>query len=159
MTPEMVEYYCAMLTVGIRDKLDAAFDDALETEEPLSDVVLSLSTCISDDTQVFHVLHHYTLTHTIDEQAVCDLVKEDVIGRYLAGEFSREDAVETLYCIAWNMDKYWDDPWYELTSMSYALELWQDGHISEETFNRCFDAWFFHGVRLDPWGRNSKPKK
>ena len=49
MTPETAEYYRAMLLVGIRDKFDAAFDDALETEDPLTDLVLSLCTCISDN--------------------------------------------------------------------------------------------------------------
>ena len=35
MTVEMVAYYRTMLLVGIRDRFDVAFDQALETEEPL----------------------------------------------------------------------------------------------------------------------------
>ena len=151
MTPEMAEYCRAMLLVGIRDKLDQVFDQALETEDPLSDLILSLSTCISDDEQVLRVLREYTLNHPFDAREVCDLIREDVQERYLAGEMTRAEVTHTLYRIVMNLDKFWEEPWHDLTDGEYDLELLEDGHISEEVFNRCFDAWFFEGRRLNVW--------
>lgn len=151
MTPETAEYCRAMLLVGCRDPLDRAFDWALETEEPLSDLILSLCTCISDDRQVLSVLREYTLDHIFDAQAVCDLIRADVTGRYLAGEMTRAQVADTLYRIVMNLDKFWEDPWDDLTAGEYDLEMFQDGLISEEAFNRCFDAWFFEGRRLNAW--------
>lgn len=151
MTPEMAEYCRAMLLVGIRDKLDQAFDRALETEEPLSDLILSLSTCISDDEQVLRVLREYTLDHSYDPQTVCSLIREDVRARLLAGEMTRAQAAEILYRIVMNLDRFREDPWHGLTEAEYDLELFEDGLISGEVFNRCFDAWFFEQKRLDAW--------
>jgi len=151
MTPEIAEYYRAMLLVGIRDKFDAAFDRALETEEPLSDLVLSLSSCISDVNQVLSVLHEYTLDYKIDEQVVRDLILEDLLSRYIAGEMTRADVTNTLYRIVWNLNKFWDDSWWKFTDIYYDLELYEDGVINEEVFNRCFDALFFCGERLAAW--------
>lgn len=151
MTPETVEYYRAMLLVGIRDKFDAAFDDALETEEPLTDLVLSLCTCISDNEQVLSLLREYTLNFRIDEQMVHDLILEDVRERFLTGQMTRTDVADILYRTVWNLDKFFDDLWWDCVDIYHVLEFFEDGIINEEVFNRCFDAWFFHGERLDAW--------
>lgn len=151
MTPEMAEYYRAMLLAGFRDKLDMAFDQALETEEPLSHLILALSTCISDDEQVQSVLREYTLTHAPDDQVVCNLIRDDLRNRLQAGEMSREQVAETLCSIVRSLDKFWEEPWNELAHGSYDLELYQDGLVCEEVFNRCFDAWFHEGRHLNAW--------
>ena len=151
VTPEIVEYHRAMLLVGLDDRFFRAFDEALEQEDPLSDLILSLCTCISDETEVLCILREYTLDHPFDEQVVCDLILDDIRSRYLAGELSRADAVNLLYSIVWKLDKFYDDPWNDLTTLSYDLELWDDGFITEEVFNQCFDSWFFRGETQNAW--------
>lgn len=159
MTPEVAEYYRAMLTVGIRDKLDAAFDQALEMEEPLSDLILSLCNCISDDAQVLSVLYNYTVNYKLDEQVVCDLILADLRSRYIQGELKRADITYYLYKIVINLDKFWKDPWRELTWTSDDLELFEDGYISEEIFNQCFDAWLLRGEHLASWMLEKRMKQ
>ena len=151
VTPEIVEYHRAMLLAGMGDRFYRAFDEALEQEDPLSDLMLSLCTCISDKREVIHVLREYTLDHPFDEQTVCDLILDDIRSRYLAGELSRAEAVNHLYNIVWKLEKFYDDPWNDLTTLSYDLELWDDGFIKEEVFNQCFDSWFFHGETKNAW--------
>lgn len=151
MTPEIAEYYRAMLLAGIRDKFDAAFERALIEEEPLSDLVLSLCTCISDSEQVLQILREYTLNFNIDEHCVYDLVLEDLRDRYLAGRMSGADVVRTLYRIASLRVTLLVDPWWNVEDTNYVLELYEDNFINESVFNQCFDAWFFHGERLDAW--------
>ena len=151
MMAEMAEYYRAMLMVGLGDGFYQAFDRALEEENPLSDLTLSLCTCISDETEVLHILREYTLNYALDEQLVCDLILKDLRGRYQAGKITRSEVVEVLYSIVMNLDKFWEEPWHSLTEPSYDLELWVDGLICEDAFNQCFDAWFFCGKNLDAW--------
>ncbi len=151
MIPETVAYYHAMLLVGIRDKLDEAFDHALETEEPLSDLVLSLSTCISDDEAVLHILQEYIWDHTIDDQVVYHLIRGDFRQRRLTQQLTRAEVTELLYRIVMGLHKFWEDPWYDLTTPVYVFELWRDGFVAEEVFNQCFDAWLLHGEDLNPW--------
>ena len=151
MIPETVAYYHAMLLVGIRDKLDDAFDHALETEEPLSSLMLNISTCISDDEAVLSVLQEYILDHTIDEQVVYHMIRGDFRQRRLSGQMTRAEVTEHVYQIAWRLGKFCVDPWYGLTTPNHAFELWRDGFLAEEVFNQCFDAWLFRGEDLNPW--------
>ena len=151
MTPEIVEYYRLMLLVGLGEKFYQAFERILEQEETLPDLILSLSTCISDEAQVLAILREYTLDHAYDEQTVCDLVLDDLLGRYQAGELSRGDVVHTLGRIVHIQQKFWQEPWHSHMGLTYALELWQDKFICEEVFNKCFDAWFFSGQHLNAW--------
>lgn len=151
MLPEKAAYYRAMLLVGIRDRLDEAFDNALETEEPLSDVILNLSTCISDDEAVLSVLQEYILEHSIDDQVVYHLIRSDFRQRRLTEQMTRAEVTAHLYSIVWGMDQLLVAPWYNLTTPQYVLDLWQDGFIAENVFNQCFDAWLFRGEDLDPW--------
>ena len=151
MIPETVAYYRAMLLVGIRDKLDEAFDRALEAEEPLSDLILSLSTCISDDNAVLSALQEYIINHDVDEQVVYHLIRGDFRQRFLTEQLTRAEVTDLLYRIVMGLDRFLQFPWHELTTPEYALELWQDGFIAEEVFNQCFDAWLFRGENLEPW--------
>ena len=151
MTAETVMYYSAMLQVGLGDDFYRAFDKALEEEEPLSDLTLSLCDCISDANAVLHILHEYILDNPADEYAVRNLILEDLRGRLLAGEMTRADVVGTLYRIVQNLDKFWDDPWIDCWDISYDLELYEDGFISEEVFIESFDAWWNDGKRVDVW--------
>lgn len=151
MTPEKVAYYRAMLVVGLGDGFYAAFDKALEEENPLSDLTLSLCTCISNESEVLRILTEYTLDCTLDEEAVRDLIVEDIKIRYEMGDMTRADVVRTLEAIVRALDRYWQEPWFWCTEMSYALEVYQEGWASEEAFNACFDAWWNDHQRLDIW--------
>lgn len=151
MTPEMAMYYSVMLRVGLGDHFYRAFDKALEEENQLSDLSLSLCDCISDPKAVLHILREYTMAHPADEHVVCDLILADIRSRYDSGDMSREDVVTTLYNIARALDKRWEDPWIYFLVMSDNLELYLDGIISEEVFIESFDAWWNDGKRVDAW--------
>ena len=122
-------------------------------------MILSLSTCISDDNQVLSVLREYTLNYTIDEHTVRDLVLKDLRGRLQAGEMTRADVVGMLYRIVQNLDKIWEDPWIDCWDISHDLELYEDGFISEEVFIESFDAWWNEGKRLNVWELQRKWSK
>lgn len=156
MSPEMVEYYRGMLMVGLGDGFYAAFDKALEEENPLSDLTLSLCTCISNEAEVLHILTEYTQSYTLDEEAVRDLVVADIRNRYESGEMTRVEVVRTLYTIVRALDRYWQEPWDWCTFMMFALEVYEDGITSEEAFNESFDEWWNYGKCIDIWALQRK---
>ena len=78
MTPESAEYHRLMLMVGLRDRFDQEFDQALEQENPLSDLILNLSSCVSDFDEASSILHSYAVDNKFDEQKVFDLVDGNV---------------------------------------------------------------------------------
>lgn len=145
MTPERAEYHRIMLMVGLRDKFDQEFDWALENEDPLSDIILSLTSCASDIEETIAVLHSFALDNDFDEEEVYALVLDDIRSRYLHGELSRAEVAQTLYSIATYLDKCWDEPWDDFLYLSYDLEEYEDGLISETEFIQRFDAWFLRG--------------
>lgn len=151
MTPEVAEYHRAMLMVGLCDRFDQDFDQALENEDPLSDLILKLSACASDRNQTISVLRDYTLDHPADGQKVYDLILEDIRSRYLDGRLSRAQVVTTLYSIFQNLDEYRGEPWSQFTYLSFDYEMLEGKLISEKVFNQCFDAWLFRGEHLDVW--------
>lgn len=164
MTPEVAEYLRALLLVGLNDRFDAYFDNALETEDPISDVILSLCSCNSNQKQVLSVLYEYTQTHPFDSHIVCNLVLEDILDRYHVGELTRRQTASLLYRIVVNLGHCLEEPWNSLTFPNYVLELCETDLICEEIFNQCFDAWISSGARLDPWElqrkhNNHKSKK
>ena len=142
MTLEMAEYYRAMLQVGLGDNFYKAFDKMLYEEEPLSDLTLSLCDCISDVNAVLHILGEYTLGKTVNEQAVCDLILNDIRTRFEAGQMCRRDVITTLYNIACGMNKPWEDPCLYFYMMSEVTDLYEEGLISEEVFHKDFDIWW-----------------
>lgn len=151
MTAEMAMYYSAMLRVGLGENFYQAFDRALEEEEPLSDLTLLLCDCISDVNAVLHILREFILDHTVDEQVVYDLILDDIRSRYTSGKMIRTDVVSTLYNIVYALDKAWEEPWIQWQQLFYDLELWEDGIVSDEVFDECFDAWWDSRTRLNIW--------
>ena len=137
MTPEQAEYHRAMLLIGLDDRFEKCFDEALEVEDPLSEVVLALSTCISSREQVLSVLREYTLSDPFDEKTVRDLVLEDIRSRYQSGEMDRVEMVTALYDVVVSLDKSLDDSWNILTEPTYYLELYEEDLISEDVLTNA----------------------
>ena len=140
-----------MLRVGLGDVFYRAFDQALEEEEPLSDLTVSLCNCVSNVYAVLQVLGEYLSQHPADDQAVYELILADLKNRRASGAMTRKDMVTALNDIAHALDKCVEEPWYYIVYMADNLDLCEDGIISEEVFNTCFDAWFDHGQWLDVW--------
>lgn len=142
MTAEKAMYYSAMLQVGLGDSFYQAFDKMLDEEDPLSELTLSLSDCISDVNAVLHILREYVLDHSVNEQVVCDLILRDIRCRYELGKMSRVDVVTILYDIARLLDKGWEGPWLYFYMMSEVVDLYEEGFVSEAVFNKDFDIWW-----------------
>ena len=145
MTPEAAEYHRIMLLVGLRDRFDQEFDHALEQENPLSDLILNLTSCASDLDKASSILHSYAVDNNFKEQEVYDLVIADIRNRYFSGQLSRMETAEIIHTLTAYLDKDCCEPWWLLFDIAYALEDYQNGSFSESAFISLFDMWFFRG--------------
>lgn len=145
MTPESAEYHRLMLMVGLRDRFDQEFDQALEQENPLSDLILNLTSCVSDLDKASSILHSYAVDNNFDEQKVFDLVTADIRNRYFSGQLSRMETAEIIHTLNAYLEKDCCEPWWMLFDITYALEDYRNDSISESAFISLFDMWFFRG--------------
>ena len=149
MTPEQAQYYLTLLKLGESEEYDRALDRLLEEQEPLSDLVLELAFCMSDRRQTISVLHNFLLDHPADQQILCDAFLKGLRQRYQSGAMTALQVSEYLYSLIVAND--WEEPWDDLFVYLYEYDLYDDGYISREVFEKCFDSHFAHGIRLDPW--------
>ena len=59
MTPERAAYHALMLSVGFRDAYEQEFDEALEVEDPISDLILALTSVTTDINATIAKLRHF----------------------------------------------------------------------------------------------------
>ena len=155
-------YYKILLTNGISEGYDQWFNSYLETEEPLSDIVLNL--CGADKNQTIAYLHKYSAEHHFDQKVVCSLLREYLKNEYNAKKLSMEEVCCLMYRFAithgdpndyefdfevWNDMFYIDDYYY----------LAKNGVISMEKFDQAFRSYLDYGISIDfdvLWNKNTK---
>ena len=65
-------YHKLMLMTGLDDGYDEWLNYYLESENPLSNIVLELACCGSDINKTISVLHNFCMEQPFDEAVVCD---------------------------------------------------------------------------------------
>ena len=146
MTYEQAAYFRLLLLLGFPEPLDAFFDDALEREDPLSDVILSLVDCGSDRKAQLAVLHEYTQAAQVDYA---------VVGRYVLDfACAKKDEgwpLEKVTDLLWRAYKVSgrdDEPWWSMMVCS----VWHDdakwNRHSMEEFVESFDNFLRGGEML-----------
>ena len=149
MTPERAAYHRLMLLVGVREEYEQELDLALETEDPLSPLLLDLAFCMSDLSQTVSFLYNYTLDYSVDEQQVYDMIMAELRRQYVRGQMNAGEVCEILSKIQRICD--FGEPWIDLYTYLYEYELLDEGIISQEVFKTGFDSVFLHGERIDVW--------
>lgn len=151
MKPEEVCFYYLMLLSGIRDKYDAALDRALEQEDPLSELVLALSSCMSDINQTLFVLREYLLDHPVREEYVYPWIIKELGDRQRAGAMTYEQVAWALGTMAREGNFRSPEIWEDLTFPEEMQELY-DGHlISRYVYEAVMDHFLLCGKRWNPW--------
>ena len=121
MTYEQAAYFRLLLLLGFPEPLDAFFDDALEREDPLSDVILSLVDCGGDRKAQLAVLHEDTQAAQVDYAVVGRYVLDFACAKKDEGWPLEKvtDLLNRAYNIAWNYHELW---W----SMELCDELYEE---------------------------------
>lgn len=149
MTNEEAKAYLLLLRLGFYEAYDRKLDEALEQEDPLSDLTLALALCGADLNDTISQLKSFTDHKDINDEAVLDLVWQEIQWLYCNGvlrSWQLPDVIATLYCYAgfpdtdlWNTVRecYYD---YEddLISLEYLVEILKPFLLAERGEKRCF---------------------
>lgn len=157
MTPKEAQYYLLMLRLGEYDEYDQALDRLLEEQDPLSPLVLELAFCMSDRQKTISVLHNFLLDHPVEERTVMESQLEWVRKQYRKQAMTAVQAGNYLYRLIVAND--WEDPWCDLYQYVDLQDLYEDGHLSRDIFETCFEAALLRGEMLNPWELEKQQKK
>ena len=134
MTLERAYYHKLMLEVGLTERFDQELDELLEQEDPLSDLVLALSTCGGDRNEQIHILNEFVLSvrkEQIDKDAVFSMVADDFLSRYENGSEDLEQMLRQMHTVANASGFDADDPWASMDTLYYLYDDIECGWTTE----------------------------
>ena len=157
-------YYMNLLLLGFFDGYDEWLNYYLETESPLSDIVLELSLCGSDVNKTISLLHNYCAEQNFDKVVSHDKLRLFFKNAYYSNRMSKEEVLSTMYRLSLNVGdpgdfdiKLWGSMYY----LDYYYGLALDGVIPMENFDFAFFSYLDNGTPLDSdliWRKNMKKK-
>ena len=165
MKREDAFYHKILLMTGLNDGYDEWLNYYLETENPLSDVVLELACCDSDVNKIISVLHNFCTEQPFDVAAVCDRVRLFFKNAYHANKMDKKEIVSTMYRLTLSVGDPGDfdiDLWGSMAYLSEYYSLTEEGMISWERFDFAFFSYLDNGTPLDSdllWNANAKWSK
>ena len=164
MKREEAFYYKNLLLLGFSDGYDEWLNYYLETESPLSDIVLELSLCGSNLDKIVSLLHNYCAEQAFDETVSHDKLRLFFKEAYHSSRMGKEEVLSTMYHLALNVGdpgdfdtKLWGSMYY----LDYYYGLAKDGTIPMENFDFAFFSYLDNGVPFDEdliWKKQIKRK-
>jgi len=158
-------YYKVLISCGIYDGYSDWLNWHLENEEPLSDIVLELSFCGSDNDKTIRHLHNYCLEYGFDEKNVCEKLRLFLKESYYSNKMSKEEVISNMYLFANNIEEttfeldmnIWGDMFYMEYYYSLALEM----ENFQEQLDSAFLKYLNDGASIvsDSIFYSTKPKK
>ena len=152
MNREEAYYYKLLLINGIRADYDSWLNSYLETEGPLSDIVLNLAFCTSDTDKTVSYLHSYCFEAPFDEKIVCEKLRLFLKEAYNKNIYTMEDVCTLMYNLSMAHGDPSDfklDSWYDMFYLPEYFELANDGVISQEKFEKAFLLYLNEGISVD----------
>ena len=157
-------YYKNLLLLGFSDGYDEWLNYYLETESPLSDIVLELSLCGSDVKKIVSLLHNYCAAQKFDEAASHDRLRLFFKESYYTNKMSKAEIASTMYHLVCNIEEHAEldiDLWESMSYLDYYYGLAEDGTIPWENFDFVFFSYLDNGTPVDSdliWKKNIKKK-
>ncbi|MBP3940848.1 MAG: hypothetical protein J6D00_05110, partial [Christensenellaceae bacterium] len=95
-----ITYLKILLILGYPEPLDLWLDERLQAEDPLSELVLSLSFCRSDRNKSLSALNEYLLDKEIDEEKLAAKFRNLVLAAYKKDEEQLEELLNFMYTVS-----------------------------------------------------------
>ncbi len=152
MTVEEAIYYKYLLLCGYPGELDGYVDEALEREEPLSPIVLDLSTCSSDHNDTLCVLNSFiipTPEERIDHNKVFSLVLTFLRRLYREEKMPMDKLTDLMYRISVLTDKACENPWFTMNILGDMYYEAQIGFVSMDSYGETFNRFMNEGICID----------
>lgn len=148
MTYEQAIYYKYLLICGYSDELDQYISTALEIEDPVSNIVLNLSTCGSDNKTVLRVLHDYIISMPdgqIDHNKVFDLFLSFLRKKYIEEKMPIEQLTKLMHQISLLTEDSTVNPWWTMNVLDDLYSEAKMGFISMDSFMGMFERFLNEG--------------
>ena len=150
MTREDAYYERIMLLCGYWDNYDEWIDSYLETEDPLSDIVLELLDCHGDIKEVEHRLNLYCLETPFDEESVYVRLRLYLRDGYKNGNLTKDDVMSALFRFSEKIT--FCDFQNQCDVLSDYCDLAENGILVMKEFDVELNRWLDQGgqVNIDP---------
>lgn len=152
MDTESAYYYYLLLSNSIDEGYDGWLDSYLESEDPLSEIVLNLALCGCDTQRTLAILHTYSMERKFDEAKVCKLLRQFFLNKLQTQQYTLEQACRLMYQVA----KTHEDPrgfdsniWGSLYFMEDLYDLTQLGLVDQAQFLKALYAYLLDGIPMD----------
>ena len=155
-------YYKNLLLLGFSDGYDEWLNYYLETESPLSDIVLELSLCGLDVNKIVSLLHNYCAEQNFDKVVSHDKLRLFFKNAYYSNRMSKEEVLSTMYRLSLNIGDPGDFDiklWGSMHYLDYYYGLALNGVIPMENFDFAFFSYLDNGTPLDSdliWRKSMK---
>ena len=173
MEREEAFYHKILLMSCLDDGYNEWLNRCVETENPLSDIVLELAYCSSDINKTISVLNRYCTEEQVDMADVNDKVRLFFRNAYHSKKMSKEEITTYMQRVAFNIGDMenqnitiWDSSsirkpdfavWESMYFLADYCQLAEEGIISWERFDFAFFSYLYNGTPIDTnllWKRN-----
>lgn len=152
MTYELAEYFRIMLLCGYEEEYDAFLEGALAQQEPLSEVILELALCGSDEKKAISVLHAYIREAPdgkTDYAEVADRVRGFLRERYEEKSMSVKELAELMRRLALaSGNSLEEEPWWTMYTMWECCSEVEAGYLDRDGFYKSFEGFLLKGTSL-----------
>jgi hypothetical protein len=152
MTYEYAVYYKLLLLCGYTDELYNFIDQALIEQDPISPVVLDLSSAGTDKNKLLSVLNAYLLDvndSDIDYNGTVLRLILAFLNRKYAQEAMPMAELTKLMChIVDYTDRVYGDPWRTMFELGILFDEAESGYICKESYLRQFHAFLNDGASI-----------
>ena len=147
MTREDALYFKLLLQAGFWDSYEEWLNRYLITQEPLSDLTMELSYCVSDAEKTISLLHAYCGDLPVDKDAVCEKLRLFLKDAFGTNRLTAEETTTLLYRFSLGIDT----PVNSDSALWWTMYLLDDARISMEpsTFRERFTAYLEHGIPFE----------
>lgn len=150
MTYEYAVYFKLLLLCGYEDELQRYLDDALMTQNPLSELVLELCTVHSDGKKMLSVLNEY-LRHAKDSDIDYDNTVFGYVMLFLKREYTDNlmpirEITGLMHQLAVCSERDSEEPWYTMYILGVLFEEAEAGYIDKADYLRKFEAFIDNRV-------------
>lgn len=152
MTYEQAAYFKLLLLCGYADELQRYIENALAEQDPLSNVILELSTAGSDNKKVLSVLNEYLRHADADVDwvhAVFEMVMEFL--KKAHDDMSMKKLTDLMYQLAVHTDQYDNEPWKTMYHMGILFDEAEAGYIDKADYRKKLESFIKEGICLSEY--------
>ncbi|MBQ9746484.1 MAG: hypothetical protein IJW21_06645 [Clostridia bacterium] len=149
MTREDAYFERLLLLAGLWEGYDEWLGSYLESEEPLSDIVLELVDCHGDMKEVEYRLKLYCLEKPFDEAGVHERLRLYLWENYKNGKMEKDEVLALMCRFSARILPDDDSVCTSFRELSDYYDLVKERMIAEEKFDSVFVAYLERGERVD----------